>query len=95
MKSQNYIIEWQRIINMYKFLIYQTKEEADNRADEEGQLRNLPYWQDPVNVTRTWTAPVPTLDGEWGLDVTEYTLTAEENAQVVNDLNVEKWEDPA
>ena len=39
--------------NMHKFLIYQTKEEADNRADQEGQLRNLPYWQDAVNVTRT------------------------------------------
>lgn len=93
MRNQSYILECQRITNMHKFLIYQTKEEADNRADEEGQLRNLPYWQDPINVTRTYTAPIYTLDGEWGLEVTEYTLTTEEEAQVVNDLNIDKGEE--
>ena len=56
MRNQNYTLEWLKITNMHKFLIYQTKEEADNRADQEGQLRNLPYWQ--VNVTRTYTAYV-------------------------------------
>ena len=35
--------------------------------------------------------PMYTLDGEWGL--TEYTLTTEEEAQVVNDLNIDKGEE--
>ena len=94
MRNQSYILECQRITNMHKFLIYQTKEEADNRADEEGQLRNSHLIeQDPINVTRTYTAPIYTLDGEWGLEVTEYTLTTEEAQEVVNDLNIDKGEE--
>lgn len=92
MRNQNYKLECHRIINMHKFLIYQTKEEATLRADEEGQARNLPYWEDPINVTRTYTAPIYTLDGEWALEVTEYTLTADEETQVVEDINVERYE---
>jgi len=77
-----------------KFLTYQTKEEANQRADQEGQAQNLPYWQDPsVNVIRTLTAPFYTLDEEWALEVTDYTtLTAEEESQVVTELNMESNE---
>ena len=75
---------------MYKYLIFQTKQEASDRADVEGQAHNLPYWQDPtVNVTRTFTEPLLTDDGEWGLDVTDYTtLTEEEKAVLVDELNI-------
>ena len=53
-----------------------------DRADVEGQAHNLPYWQDPtVNVTRTFTEPLTTDDGEWGLDVTDYTTLTEEEKQ--------------
>ena len=42
---------------MYKYLIFQTEQEASDRADVEGQALNLPYWQDPtVNATRATTA---------------------------------------
>jgi hypothetical protein len=75
---------------MYKYLIFQTEQEALDRADVEGQALNLPYWQDPtVNTTRATTAPIRTDDGEWGLDVTDYTtLTDEEEAVLVDELNI-------
>ena len=74
-----------------KFLIYQTKEEAEAKADEEGQALNLPYWQDPsVNVTRTLNAPLYTEDGEWALEVTDYTtLTEEEEQATVEEINMQ------
>lgn len=76
------------------FLIYQTEQEAWDKADEEGQAQNLPYWQDPdVNVTRTLTAPMYTKDGEWALDVTDYTtLTEEEQEVVVEEINMDEIE---
>tara|TARA_Y100000361_G_scaffold37821_1_gene32388 strand:- start:18525 stop:18746 length:222 start_codon:yes stop_codon:yes gene_type:complete len=72
-----------------KFLIYQSKEEADEKADQEGQALNLPFWQDPTNVTRTLTAPIYTLDEEWALDVTDYTtLTQQEEERTVEEINL-------
>ena len=75
-------------------MVYLTKEEADAKADEEGQAQNLPYWQDPdVNVTRTLTAPMYTKDGEWALDVTDYTtLTEEEEEETVEEINMDEIE---
>jgi hypothetical protein len=77
-----------------KFLIYQTKEEAEQRADVEGQALNLPYWQNPeVNISRRTTEPLYTNDGEWGLEVSEYTtLTEEEESQAVEELNLQSIE---
>lgn len=72
-----------------KFLIYQSKEEAEEKADQEGQAQNLPFWQDPINVTRTLTAPIYTLDEEWALDVTDYTtLTQQEEERTVEEINL-------
>jgi hypothetical protein len=74
---------------MLKFLIYSTEEEALAKAEEEGRAQNLPYWQDPVNTTKYLTGPIYTDDGEFALDVTEYTtLTAEEQSATVTTLNI-------
>lgn len=75
---------------MPKFLIYQNEQDAWDRADVEGKALNLPYWQDPENVTRTTSYPIYTLDAEWGLEVTDYiTLTEEESEASVDSLNLE------
>lgn len=72
-----------------KFLIYQSKEEAEEKADQEGQAQNLPFWKDPTNVTRTLTSPIYTLDEEWALDVTDYTtLTQQEQERTVEEINL-------
>ena len=72
-----------------KFLIYQSKEEAEEKADQEGQAQNLPFWQDPTNITRTLTSPIYTLDEEWALDVTDYTtLTQQEQERTVEEINL-------
>lgn len=60
------------------YLIFNTKAEAVTRADQEGQLRNLPYHSDN-GVTRYVTYPVETGDNKWALDVTDYTLSASED----------------
>ena len=79
---------------MPKFLIYQTEEEAWEKAEEEGEAHNLPYWQNPdVNVTKTITEPMYTNDGEWALEVTDYsTLTEVEEEQIVEELNMDEIE---
>ena len=45
---------------MPKFLIYQNEQDAWDRADVEGKALNLPYWLDPINVTRTTSYPIYT-----------------------------------
>lgn len=66
---------------MYKFLEYETEEDAIVKAEEEGRAIGLPYWIDPVNTTKYPTFPMPTAEGKFVLDVTDYTslTTAEEN----------------
>ena len=54
-------------------LIYETEEEAINRADKEGKYNNFSYWNDGMG-TRWLTAPCPTADGKWALDVHDYIL---------------------
>ena len=62
------------------YLIYETEIEAIARADEEGKRLNYSYWTEGKG-TRWSTAPVPTADGKWALDVRDYDLDDyEENA---------------
>lgn len=74
---------------MANYLIYSTKEEAITKAEEEGRAQNLEHWVDSANVTKYLTYPIITDDGEFALDVTEYTtLTAEEQSATVTTLNI-------
>jgi hypothetical protein len=63
------------------YLIYQTEQDAINRADEEGKDIGYTYWTEGKG-TRWLTKPVPTADGKWALDVSEYELDDLEEASV-------------
>ncbi len=65
------------------YLIYTTEEAAIERADEEGKDNGFAYWTEGKG-TRWLTKPVPTADGEWALDVSEYGLDDLEQASVVD-----------
>jgi len=67
------------------YLIYETKEAAIDRADEEGKYIGFDYWlEDNGKGTRWLTYPAETIDHQWALDVTEYNLDDKEEADVVN-----------
>jgi len=75
------------------YLIYTTEEAACDRADEEGKYNNFAYWTEGKG-TRWLTKPVPTADGKWALDVSEYELDDIEEASVEDTyLPVEVSED--
>jgi hypothetical protein len=63
------------------YLIYSTEEAAFERADEEGKYNDFAYWTEGRG-TRWLTKPVPTADGKWALDVSEYELDDLEEASV-------------
>jgi hypothetical protein len=63
------------------YLIYETEDVALERADEEGKYLGLSYWNDGMG-TRWRTAPVPTADNKWALDVSDYDLTDLEESSV-------------
>ena len=65
------------------YLIYPTEKDACDRADEEGKEIGFAYWTEGTG-TRWLTKPVPTADGEWALDVSEYDLDELEEASVVD-----------
>ena len=75
------------------YLIYSTEEAALERADEEGKDNKFAYWTEGKG-TRWLTKPVPTADGKWALDVSEYELDDIEEASVEDTyLPVEVSED--
>ena len=75
------------------YLIYQTEQDAIERADEEGKDIGYTYWTEGKG-TRWLTKPVPTADGKWALDVSEYELDDIEEASVEDTyLPVEVSED--
>ena len=75
------------------YLIYTTEEAACERADEEGKAIGYTYWTEGKG-TRLLTKPVPTADGKWALDVSEYELDDIEEASVEDTyLPVEVSED--
>ena len=65
------------------YLIYSTEEAACERADEEGKAIGYTYWTEGKG-TRWLTKPVPTADGKWALDVSEYELDGLEESSVVD-----------
>jgi len=65
------------------YLIYASEEAGIERADEEGKDRNFPYWT-TGGTTRWLTKPVPTADGMWALDVSEYDLDESEESATVD-----------
>ena len=67
------------------YLIFPTEEAALERADEEGKDNNFSYWTCGMG-TRWLTKPVPTADGQWALDVTEYDLDDLEQATAVESV---------
>jgi hypothetical protein len=74
---------------MYKFIIYDTKEEALVKAEEEGKAVGLPWWENPHWKMKYVSYPFITADSKWALDVTQYTtLTSEEESQTVEEVNI-------
>jgi len=70
------------------YLIYTTEEDANARADQEGKLLNFDYWrEDNGKGTRWLTAPHPTLEGNYALDVTNYELSDVEKTETVPSYN--------
>ena len=65
------------------YLIFASEEAGIERADEEGKDRNYPYWT-TGGTTRWVTKPVPTADGMWALDVSEYDLDESEESATVD-----------
>lgn len=65
------------------YLIFDNEEDANARADEEGKRVGYAYWTEGQG-TRWATAPQPTADGKWALNVTVYDLTTEEEEATVN-----------
>ena len=68
------------------YLIYTTEEEVIARADQEGQLLKFAHWTQG-NGTRWLTAPQPTLEGNYALDVTNYELSDVEKTETVSSYN--------
>ena len=65
-------------------LIYETKEAAIDRSAEEGKYIGFDYWiEDNGEGTRWLTYPNETIDHKWALDVTDYELDSQEQADTV------------
>ena len=67
------------------YLIFSSEEAALARADEEGKVNNFAYWTEGIG-TRWLTNPVPTADGMWALDVSEYDLDELEQTTTVESV---------
>ena len=67
------------------YLIFASEEAALERADEEGKDNNFSYWTCGIG-TRWLTKPVPTIDGLWALDVSEYDLDDLEQTTAVESV---------
>jgi hypothetical protein len=74
------------------YLIYTTKQEAIDRAEQEGIARNLPY-HTGKGTSRYLTYPTPTAGGKWALDVSGYDLTEDEAEAVVEGFEAPETED--
>tara|TARA_R100000805_G_C3564923_1_gene72630 strand:- start:72 stop:305 length:234 start_codon:yes stop_codon:yes gene_type:complete len=68
------------------YLIYDNEEDANARADIEGQRVGHSHWTEGKG-TRWVTAPVLTVNGKYALNVTTYDLTEEEKSNTVNSYN--------
>ena len=73
------------------YLLYATETEAINRADQEGQAQNLSFWTSPIGISKWVSKPRITAkpligSAKWALDVSDYTLTEEEQAATVDSV---------
>ena len=68
------------------YLIYINEEDANARADTEGQRVGYSYWTEGRG-TRWKTRPYPTAEGKWALNVNTYELSEEEKSSTVNSYN--------
>ena len=66
------------------YLLFQTYNEAVDRADIEGQRKNYAHWNN-AGSTRWHTLPQETENG-WALEVSEYELSTEEQSQTVENI---------
>jgi hypothetical protein len=64
------------------YLIYQTEQDALNRAEQEGVRLKLSYHKTGKGSSYP-NLPVETLTGTWALDVSSYKLTNEERLATV------------
>jgi len=72
------------------YLVFNTEDEATNRADAEGQRIGYAYWISG-NGTRRLNSPRQTKKplvgpAKWALDVSQYQLTDEEKSQTVESV---------
>jgi hypothetical protein len=74
------------------YLIYNTKQEAIDRAEQEGIAKALPY-HTGKGTSRYLTYPSPTAGGKWALDVSGYDLTEDEAEAVVDGFEAPEQED--
>ena len=68
------------------YLIYTTEEDANARADQEGVLLKFALLTHGSG-TRWLTAPQPTAEGNYALDVTNYELSDVEKTETVPSYN--------
>jgi hypothetical protein len=71
---------------MKTYLIFATYAAAHSRADAEGLAKGLAYHVcGPHQVTRYISYPRETKTGQWALNVEDYELTPEEQAETVGE----------
>lgn len=71
-----------------KFIIFDTEAEGWEKANQEGEACNLPYFAG-TGATRYKTAPKETTDGKWALDVTDYKHLTEDDVIVDSAVTLE------
>jgi len=76
------------------YLLYETKEEALTKANDEGFRLGYPYFTEPNGVTRYPTYPKQTANGKYALNVTEYELTEDEQAATTTSVTFPTPEEP-
>ena len=69
------------------YLIFDNLEDAELRADQEGQYRGYSFWQYGIG-TKWFTAPVETAEGDFALDVSGYDLGEFEESLLVETITL-------
>jgi hypothetical protein len=69
------------------YLIYTTEEDANTRADQEGTVIEVRLLDSRQGYTLAYSTSVPTLEGNYALDVTNYELSDVEKTETVPSYN--------
>ena len=67
------------------YLIYETEEEANARADELGKDFNLSYWSNGSG-SRWLSSPLITADDKWALPIDGIELSEEDKSRVLEEV---------